>query len=123
MMNKPNYHEMSLVELKQHAKNHQPKIKKYYIMPRHELIQILSMNELPEEMVVAKRTIEELRVEIRKLNLPNINLWKLKRCELVEILYPSTKKNYQNDYSGKEHNDPQKSDRNQVGVNVLKDAC
>lgn len=91
-------------------------------MPRHELIQILSMNELPEEMVIAKKTIEELRVEIRKLNIPNINLWKLKRCELVEILYPSTKKNNQNDYSGKEHNDPQKSDRDQVGVNVLKNS-
>ena len=123
MINKPNYHIMSLVELKQEAKNHVPKIKKYYIMSRLELIKILSMTEFPEDMIIAKKTIEELRNEIRKLNLPGVNLWKLKRCELIEILYPSTKQDNQNYNGGEKHYNPQKGDSNQVGVNILKDSA
>ena len=118
----PNYHEMSLVQLKQEAKNHIPKIKKYYIMSRVELIQVLNMKEFPEDMIIAKKTIEELRNELRKLNLPGINIWKLKRCELVEILYPSPKQNNKNDNRGDKHCNPKQCDANQIGVHVLKDS-
>jgi hypothetical protein len=123
MIEKPNYHEMSLVQLKQEAKNHLPKIKKYYVMSRVELIKILNMNEFPEDMIIAKKTMEELRNEIRKLDLPGINLWKLKRSELVEILYPSPKQDNQNYNGGEKHYNPQKGNPNQIRVNVLKDAA
>ena len=109
---------MSLQELKQHAKNHTPKIKQYYIKSRLELIQILSMTELPKDMVIAKKTIAELRKEAQARKLPGI--WKMRRSELVELLYPSTEQNNQNDDGRKEHNDPQKREGDQVGVDVLK---
>lgn len=109
---------MSLPELKQHAKNHTPKIKQYYIKSRLELIQILSMVELPKDMVIAKKTIAELRKEAQARKLPGI--WKMRRAELVEVLYPSTEQNDQNDNCRKEHNDPKKGEGNEVGVDVLK---
>jgi len=79
---------MSLPELKQAAKNHSPKIKQYYIKSRIELIKILTMTEFTEEMLNSKKTIAELRKEAQARKLPNI--WKLRRAELVELLYPST---------------------------------
>ena len=113
-----NYHEMSLQELKQVAKNHTPKIKQYYIKSRAELIQILSMNEFPEEMIVAKKTIAELRTEARDRGHKNI--WKLRRAELQELLYPSTKQDNKNDDGGKEHDRPQKNESHDVRVEVVK---
>ncbi len=115
---------MSLQELKQVAKNHTPKIKQYYIKSRAELIQILTMKEFTQDMIVAKKTLAELRKEAQARKLPGI--WKLRRVELVELLYPSnldpsTKKNDQNNDSGKEHDDPQQSEGDEVGVDVTKD--
>ena len=112
------YHSMSLMDLKQAAKNHMPKIKQYYIKSRLELIRILTMTEFTQEMVVAKKTIAELRKEAQERKFPNI--WKLRRAELVELLYPSSKQDNQNDNGGKEHNHPEKSDGDEVGVDVLK---
>lgn len=100
---------MSLVELKQAAKNHSPKIKQYYIKSRAELIQILTMNEFTQDMIVAKKSLAELRKEAQHRQIPG--LWKLRRSELVELLYPSTKQDNQNDNSGKKHNNPEKSER------------
>lgn len=114
----PNYHEMSLVELKQEAKNHTPKIKQYYIKSRAELIQILTMSEFTEKMVVEKKTLAELRKEAQERKLPGI--WKLRRSELVELLYPSTKQYNKNHNGGKEHDDPQKCEGEEVGVDMLK---
>jgi hypothetical protein len=119
------YHSMSLVDLKQAAKSHTPKIKQYYIKSRAELIQILTMNEFTQDMVVAKKTIAELRKEAQEKKLPGI--WKLRRAELVELLYPSSldpssKKDDKNDNNRKEHDDPQKSEGEEVRVNVLKDS-
>lgn len=116
----PNYHEMSLVELKQEAKNHKPKIKQYYIKSRAELIQILTMAEFSEKMVVEKKTLAELRKEAQARKLPGI--WKLRRAELVELLYPSTKQDNKNHDGGKEHDDPQESEGEEVRVDVLKNA-
>ena len=115
------YHSMSLPELKQHAKNHTPKIKQYYIKSRAELIQLLSMKEFPEQMILAKKTIAELRKEAQERKLPGI--WKMRRAELMELLYPSTEQNNKNDNSGKEHNNPQKGESNEVGVDILKNAA
>jgi hypothetical protein len=116
----PDYHSMSLVDLKQAAKNHTPKIKQYYIKSRAELIQILTMSEFTQDMIVAKKTIAELRKEAQEKKLPGI--WKLRRNELVELLYPSSKKDDKNNHDGKEHDDPQKSEGEEVRVDMLKDS-
>jgi hypothetical protein len=76
------------------------------------------MKELPVEMVIAKKTIAELRKEAQARKLPNI--WKLRRSELVELLYPSSEQNNQNNDDGKEHNNPEKGESDKVGVDVLK---
>jgi hypothetical protein len=80
------YHSMSLAELKQIARDRTPKIKKYYIIPRTKLIELLIMDKLPESFIIEKKTIHELRKEAQSKNLPNI--WNLKRSELMELLYP-----------------------------------
>jgi len=112
------YHSMSLTELKQAAKNHVPKIKQYYIKSRIDLIKILNMTEFTVEMIVEKKTIAELRKEAQDRNLPNI--WKLRRSELVELLYPSTKQNDQDNNNRQKHDHPQKGESDQVRVQVLK---
>jgi len=98
---------MSLMELKQVAKEHTPKIKQYYIKSRLELIKLLSMKEFPEEMILEKKTITELRKEAQNRGLANI--WKLKRSELMELLYPSSQQNNQYNDDRKKHDNPQES--------------
>lgn len=99
---------MSLVDLKKAAKNHVPKIKQYYTMKRHELIQILTMNEFPEELIIEKKKISELRKEAIEKKYPNV--WSLKRAELVELLYPSPNKNNKNYNHTQKHNNPEKGE-------------
>ena len=99
------YHSMPLSELKLIAKEHTPKIKQYYIKSRIELIRILSMKEFTQEMILAKKTLSELRDEAREKGHKNI--WKLKRSEVLELVYPSTNKNNKNDDHAEEHNDPE----------------
>jgi hypothetical protein len=76
------------------------------------------MKELPAEMVIAKKTIAELRKEAQARKLPNI--WKLRRAELVELLYPSSEQNNQNNEDGKEHNYPEKGESDQIRIHVVK---
>ena len=109
---------MSLVELKQAAKNHVPKIKQYYVKSRVELIRLLTLKEFPIEMVNAKKTIAELRKEAQDRKLPNI--WKLRRSELIELLYPSSQQYNENDNSREKHYNPEKSESDKVRVDVLK---
>jgi hypothetical protein len=101
------YHSMNLLELKQAAKNHLPKIKQYYIKTRVELIKILLLSDFPEQMIVEKKTIAELRKEAQAKKLPNI--WKLRRSELVELLYPSTNQYDQDNKDGQKHDNPKQS--------------
>jgi hypothetical protein len=112
---KMDYHSMSLIELKQLAKEHRPRIKQYYIKTRVELIQILSMKELPESFRIAKLTIAELRKEAKERGL-NVNIWTLRKKELVDLLYPSSQENHKDDDGGKKHDDPQKSESQDVRV-------
>jgi len=91
---------MSLADLKQVARDRTPKIKKYYIIPRAKLIELLTMETLPESFIIEKKTIHQLRKEAQAKNLPNI--WNLKRGELMELLYPS------------------KTDLNNQNTNILK---
>jgi hypothetical protein len=78
-------HTLSLVELKQRAKGR--RIKQYYIMKRHQLIQILSLPELPQELVLEKLTILQLRDEAKTRGIRGF--WSLSRGELLELLHPS----------------------------------
>lgn len=98
------YHSMSLADLKKEARDHIPKIKQYYIKSRLELIQILTMETLPNTFVLEKKTISQLRKEAIDKGIKNI--WKLKRAQLMELLYPSTNQNNKNDYSAQKHEDP-----------------
>jgi hypothetical protein len=109
-----NYHSMTLQELKQVARDHVPPIKQYYIKPRAELIRLLSMKELPNDFVIEKMKISELREEARKRGFKNI--WKMRRAELMDLLFPSTEENDKNHGHTKEHDNPQKGDSKDVGV-------
>ena len=102
------YHKMSLADLKVLARDHKPPIKQYYIKSRLELIKILSMKELPESFILEKKTIAELRKEA--IEKGHKHIWKLKRSELMELLYPSSQKNNQDNNHTQEHDDPKESE-------------
>ena len=76
---------LSLVDLKKLAKGR--RIKQYYIMKRHQLIQILSLPELPESFRREKLTIHELREEAKRKGIRGF--WSLHREELLNLLYPT----------------------------------
>jgi hypothetical protein len=75
---------LSLVDLKKLAKGR--RIKQYYIMKRLQLIQILSLPELPESFRREKLTIQELRDEAKRKGIRGF--WSLHREELLNLLYP-----------------------------------
>jgi hypothetical protein len=75
---------LSLVDLKQLAKGR--RIKQYYIMKRHQLIQILALPELPEHLRREKLTIQELREEAKRKGVRGF--WGLHREDLLNLLYP-----------------------------------
>jgi hypothetical protein len=77
---------LSLVDLKQLAKGR--RIKQYYIMKRHQLIQILALPELPESYRREKLTIKELREDAKRKGIHGF--WSLHREELLDLLYSPT---------------------------------
>ena len=105
---------MSFQDLKVAARDHKYKIKGYYLKPKAELIRLLTLNKLPESYRIEKLTVRELQQEAKERNFPNI--WSLSRSELVDLLYPSSQKNDEDDNSGKKHDDPKKSEGKKVGV-------
>ena len=115
------YHSMSLVDLKKVARDlpKERKIKQYYIKSRHELIQLLTMTELPKQMRIDKLTLAELRKEAREKGIPQ--LWTYRRNQLCEILYPSTQEQNQNNNDGKKHGNPEQGESENVRVDVGKD--
>lgn len=121
----PNYHAMSLVELKQAAKGR--RIKQYYIMKRSRLIQVLSMNELPMDMKIEKMTIHELRDEAKRKGIRGF--WALRRADLVDVLFPAedanqtaTDKNEKNQSDANKHDAPKKHDAEEVRIQDPQDA-
>jgi hypothetical protein len=76
---------LSLVELKQLAK--QRRIKQYYILKRAQLIQLLSMSELPQSFIIEKMTINQLREEAKRKGIRGF--WTLRREQLVQLLFPT----------------------------------
>jgi len=101
-----NYHTMEYCELKQEAK--EKRIKLYYTMRKALLIQLLSMDKLPEKYIVEKKRIEELRQEARARGF--LSVYRLNRSALVELLYPHLygKSSSENYY--KHQNDTDKHD-------------
>lgn len=75
---------LSLVELKQLAKAR--RIKQYYILKRLQLIQILSLPELPESYKIEKMTILQLREMAKTKGIRGF--WTLHRDDLVRLLFP-----------------------------------
>jgi hypothetical protein len=97
---------MEYCELKQEAKER--RIKLYYTMRKALLIQLLSMDKLPEKYIVEKKRIGELREEARSRGF--LAVYKLNRSALVELLYPHLygKPSSENQY--KYQNDTNKHD-------------
>jgi hypothetical protein len=118
----PMYSELSLVELKQIAK--QRRIKQYYIMKRLQLIQLLTMTELPIALKIEKMTIHQLREEARRKGLRGY--WSLRRDQLVKLLFPedvdqtTPDKNEKNHCKTEKHDTPQKHNAKEVGVENVK---
>ena len=75
---------LSLVELKQLAKGR--RIKQYYILKRTQLIQLLSLPELPETYKIEKFTIHQLREMAKTKGIRGF--WSLHRDDLVALLFP-----------------------------------
>ena len=100
---------MSLIELKQAAKGR--RIKQYYIKKKEELVEILSLTELPFEMKLEKMTIIELRAEAKRRGMRGNGIWKLNRDALVQLLYPGNQAPANEDEKDKsdtnKHDDPQ----------------
>lgn len=108
---------LSLPELKQIARTRH--IKQYYILKRAELIQLLTLAELPASYRIEKMTIHELRDEAKKRNLRGF--WGLRRERLVGLLFPevqdtTTKQNEEDERETQEHHDPEEHDPKEVGV-------
>ena len=107
-----NYHAMEYCELKQEAR--EKRIKLYYVMRKAQLIQILSMNPLPERYVVEKKLIGQLRKEARDRGF--LSVYKLNRSALVELLYPhlcgkaSAENQYKNQDNAYKHDTPKDYD-------------
>ena len=106
---------MCLAELKLVAKEHRPRIKQYYIKSKLELIQLLTSKELPETMRIEKMRIQELREEARNRGHLT-NIWKMRRKDLVELLYPGAQQNDKNDDHTQKHDAPQKGEGEDVWV-------
>lgn len=110
-----NYAEMSLVELKQIAKQRRY-IKRYYVKSKEELIAILSLPAPPREMLLEKLTIKELREQAKERGLKGGGIWDMHRSDLMTLLYPPTPQslektpsheNQENERHAHEHDDPE----------------
>ena len=105
---------MSLVDLKNAAKLHLPPIKYYYVKSRKELIEIMSLPEMPQNMIQEKLRIQDLRTMAKARNIPNI--WRMRRTELLTLLYPNAKKDDENNDDAKEHDAPEKGEGKDVRI-------
>ena len=99
-----NYHVLEYSELKQEARER--RIKLYYVMKKAQLIELLSMDRLPEKYIVEKKRIGELREEARARNIEAV--YKLTRRTLVELLYPHLYGKAGSEYKNQHYNDAQK---------------
>jgi hypothetical protein len=101
-----NYHALEYCELKQEAKER--RIKMYYVMRKAQLIQLLSMKELPEKYIIEKKVIGQLRSEARARGF--VCTSRLNRSALLELLYPHLYGKAGLEYKYKNHNNTDKHD-------------
>lgn len=116
------YSTMSIVELKKQAKGR--RIKQYYIMKQKQLIELLSLAELPADLKIEKLTIHELRDQAKEKGVRGF--WALRRDQLVELLFPEyhernihqtpSYQNQQNHCDTHKHDSPQQHEPKNVGI-------
>ena len=111
---------MYLSELKLIAKTR--RIKMYYIKSKEELIELLSMNELPLEMRIEKMTNKQLQIEAKNRGITGVT--GLRRPALINILFPktddiskaATDENQEDQSKTNEHHQPEEHDPEEVRV-------
>ena len=116
----PNYSKMYLSELKLIAKTR--RIKMYYVKSKDELIELLSMKELPLEMRIEKMTNKQLQAEAKTRGITGIT--GLRRPALINILFPKTEdisktssdENQENQSQTDEHHQPEEHDPEEVRI-------
>lgn len=114
----PNYQKMYLADLKLLAKTR--RIKLYYIKTKDELIELLTMPELPLAMKIEKMTIHQLRAEAKKRGMRGY--FSLRRDALVNRLFPqdvdeaTPNKNEEDQGEANKHHEPEEHDPKEVGV-------
>ena len=111
---------MYLSELKLIAKTR--RIKMYYVKSKEELIELLSMDELPLEMRIEKMTNRELQAEAKRRGITGVT--GLRRPALINLLFPkiedisntSTNEDEKNQSQTDEHHQPEKHDPEEIRV-------
>jgi hypothetical protein len=115
-----NYSKMYLSELKLIAKTR--RIKMYYVKSKDELIELLSMKELPLEMRIEKMTNKQLQSEAKNRGITGVT--GLRRPALINMLFPkneniskTTSNENQEDKSQiDEHHQPEEHDPEEVRI-------
>lgn len=111
------YETMSLVDLKQVAKT--KKIKQYYIMKKEQLIELLTMEELPFKFRLEKMTISEMRAIAKQRGMRGF--WSLSKEQLCDKLFGSHDEEKDNSKTCK-HEDPQNENTEEVRIQIPEDA-
>ena len=102
------------------------KLKQYYILPKAELVRILSMPELPSRYRIEKMTIIELREVAKQRKLRGF--WPLNKEQLTRMLFPeednaventASHQHEKNDGQAGKHQNPEDQDTDKVGVELV----
>ena len=116
----PNYEKMYLSELKLIAKTR--RIKMYYVKSKEELVELLTMKELPLEMRIEKMTNKQLQAEAKTRGFTGVT--GLRRPALINILFPNTEnvskttsdENQEDQSKTNKHHQPEEHDPEEVRV-------
>jgi hypothetical protein len=116
----PNYETMYLSELKLIAKTR--RIKMYYIKSKEELVELLTMKELPLEMRIEKMTNKQLQAEAKNRGITGVT--GLRRPALINLLFPKTEdigktasdENQEDQSKADEHHQPEEHDPEEIRV-------
>ncbi len=111
------YSDMSLADLKKEAKK--LRVKKYYIMSKAQLLELLAMKEIPFKFRLEKMTISELRAIATERKMRGF--WDLSKEELKNKLFPTGEDEQKNHGETSKHEDPQNEHPEKVGVHTSKD--
>ena len=115
-----NYESMYLSELKLIAKTR--RIKMYYIKSKEELVELLTMKELPLEMRIEKMTNKQLQVEAKNRGITGVT--GLRRPALINMLFPknenisktTSNENQEDKSQTDEHHQPEEHDPEEVRI-------